>query len=88
MKHLRNYVEGINRYAKIFGEGQDIDVNNLNEEMAQMIFNKIDCDLSPENLCCDGEISAAQVRKKAQMLRGAAADLKKLGYAHRNWCEI
>ena len=87
MTHLRNYVEGINRWAKLFGDAE-IDVNNIDEEAAQRLFQKIDCDLSPENLCCDGELPMAQVKRKAKMLHGAAAELKKMGYASNNCYEI
>ena len=31
-------------------------------------FLTLACRLSPENLCCDGEISAAQARRKAKVL--------------------
>ncbi len=37
--------------------------------------NQIETDLSPENLCCDGEISGAAVRRK---LNGLKAELKEL----------
>ena len=31
---------------------------------AKIIFDMLDCDLSPENLHCDGEISNAEAKKK------------------------
>jgi len=41
----------------------------------ETIRQKLECDLSPENLHCDGEISANQVRIKARMLNGAMSEL-------------
>ena len=44
--------------------------------------------MSPENLHMDGEITAAQARKRARLFTGAYADLKKLGFvpAGRMYC--
>ena len=41
-------------------------------------FDKILCDLSPENLCCDGEISASAARKKASGLHAEWRELERL----------
>lgn len=87
MRNLKVYVDNVNRWAKLFGD-TEINVNNIDEEAAQRLFQKIDGDLSPENLCCDGELSMAQVRRKAKMLRGTIADLEKLGFTPRNCYEI
>jgi len=81
MSHLKEYVEGLNRIAAIFGS-DPIDMDNLDNAAAQKIFDLIDCDLSPENLCCDGELPFAQVQKKAKMLNGAKAELIALGFQH------
>lgn len=41
----------------------------------------IECDLSPENLACDGEASAAWVRQQGARLHKARANvIKQLGY--------
>ena len=37
-----------------------------------------EADLSPENLCCDGELRGAKLRAKSNMLNGAKADLQRL----------
>lgn len=80
MKNLKNYVKGINRWAKLFDDAE-IDINNMDEEAAQRLFQKLEGDMSPENLTCDGELSSAQVNKKFRMLAGARKELRKLGYA-------
>ena len=87
MRNLKKDVESINLMSKLFGVAE-IDVHNIDAEEAQRLFEKIDCDLSPENLCCDGELSRAHWRRNNKLLRGAAAELKKLGFAPRNCYEI
>jgi hypothetical protein len=42
------------------------------------IAESIDCDLSPENLTCDGEISRAEVNRRYRNLTAAAQELIKL----------
>ncbi|KKM96012.1 hypothetical protein LCGC14_1182310 [marine sediment metagenome] len=79
MSHLKEYVEGLNRMSDIFG-GEQIDLDNLDDAVAQRIFNSLDSDLSPENLTCDGELSFAAVQKKARILNGAATELMAMGF--------
>lgn len=79
MRNLRKYVNGMNRFAALFGD-KEINLAHLNNNMAKNLFDKLECDLSPENLCCDGELPAAQVRTKARMLHGAVRELIELGY--------
>lgn len=69
---LAKYVEQKNRWRAIFGE-RELDIKNAADR--QKIADMIDADLSPENLHCDGEISASQARAKYQMLTKAAQDL-------------
>lgn len=40
--------------------------------------NQIECDLSPENLHCDGEISASAARKKEKALMAEYKELNTL----------
>lgn len=42
------------------------------------VAKMIDCDLSPENLSCDGELPRAEVNRRYRELTGAAKDLIKL----------
>jgi hypothetical protein len=80
MRNLTKFVDDRNNWRSIFGNAPhtfpltQADVTELTET--------IDCDLSPENLTCDGEMPAAQVRARAKLLHGAAADLAK--YATEN----
>ena len=88
MKNLTEYVERLNAMNKIF-KRPTIDLDNLTDDMAQDIFNSLDGDLSPENLHCDGEISAAQARKKAKLFYAAANELMALGFrSNEKWSEF
>ena len=72
---LEQYVEEANSWNKIFGKGP-YDLNNAKHR--QDLANKIDSELSPENLTCDGELSPGQVRARYQRLTQAADELKAL----------
>ena len=88
MKNLTEYVERLNAMNRIF-KRPTIDLDNLTDDMAQDIFNSLDGDLSPENLHCDGEISAAQARKKAKLFYAAANELMALGFrSNEKWSEF
>lgn len=70
---IEKYVEQKNQWRKIFGEKP---LSLLNAKDRQAIADSLDCDLSPENLHCDGEISAAQARQKYNFLTRAASELQ------------
>ena len=75
MSVLKDYVEQHNKWNAIFGKAP------LSLAVAadrQRIADMIDGDLSPENLTCDGELSAAQVRTKYNRLITAARQLMKV----------
>lgn len=63
---LTNYVEQMNSWNAIFNTAP-VEFP-LTAEGAQTIAGKLDSELSPENLHCDGEISAAQAQKKYNFL--------------------
>lgn len=73
MKALQAYVDQHNSWSAIVG-GKTWVIGRDN----QAIADSIDCDLSPENLSCDGELSVAQVRQRYTKLTAAARDLVKL----------
>jgi hypothetical protein len=75
MKNIQAYVDQKNRWETLFGHPA-LDLNVAQDRVR--IANAIDCDLSPENLSCDGEISIAQVRARYQTLTKAADELKAL----------
>ncbi len=72
---LENYVDGLNRWGKLFGNKP---LSLLNAKDRQKIADRIDSDLSPENLTCDGELPRSQVQQRFQMLTRAAQELKSI----------
>jgi hypothetical protein len=75
MQNLQQYVDQKNAWETLFGHPA-LDLNVAQDRVR--IANAIDCDLSPENLSCDGELSIAQVRARYQTLTKAADELKAL----------
>jgi len=82
-KDLKQYVDNMNFMATLFNDGDEIDVNNITDADAKRIFEKLDGDLSPENLHCDGEISAGAVRAKKRHFNGVIAGLRRLGFDYQ-----
>ncbi len=69
---LSNYVKDKNCWSALFGTAP-LDLNNAEDRKTSA--ENIDCDLSPENLACDGEASVAHVRKQGRYLRQCAIQL-------------
>lgn len=74
MKELNEFVARENRWAQIFGNTVEIKTPQGRKDVA----GRIDSALSPENLHCDGEISAAEANRKFRFLTKAAEQLMKL----------
>lgn len=74
-RHLEELIENYNFWPRLRGQGRILDIDTLTQADATSLYHRIDSDLSPENLTCDGELPAAQVRQRAQMLQGAVAEL-------------
>jgi hypothetical protein len=75
MKALTAYIEQKNKWAALFN-GNQFEVKTARGR--QRVADSLDCDLSPENLTCDGELSRSQVNAKFKALSGAAMELRKL----------
>jgi len=73
--NLETYVEMKNSWSKIF-KGKELSL--LNAQDRQAIADSLDADLSPENLTCDGELPAGQVRQRAAFLRRCAQELQSI----------
>ena len=77
MKALTAYVEQKNQWHALFGKQANyLDLNKPADR--QRIANMIDAELSPENLTCDGELGAAQVRARYKQLTTVAKELIQL----------
>jgi len=75
MSALQKYVDQKNRWNSIFkGKQYEIKTSKGRQEVADCL----DSDLSPENLCCDGELSRSQVLTKQRALVAVVKELQKL----------
>jgi hypothetical protein len=70
---LDQFVARENQFARIFGQAP---LKITKAQDRQTIAELIDSRLSPENLHCDGEISAAEARRKYEFLAQAARQLQ------------
>lgn len=72
IEDLEQYVESKNKWRKVFGEAE---LSLLNPSDRKTIAELLDCDLSPENLTCDGEADPSWVRKQHAFLIRCAREL-------------
>jgi hypothetical protein len=75
MKALQKYIDQKNQWNAIFN-GTQYEVYTV--EGRKRVAQSIDCDLSPENLSCDGELPRSQVQARYRALTAAATDLVRL----------
>jgi len=72
---LQKYIDQKNKWNRLFkGKEYEIQTSKGRQEVADCL----DCDLSPENLSCDGELSRSQVQVKYRQLTQVAKELQKL----------
>lgn len=74
MKHLKQYVDQKNFWLELRNI-QIMDAAKLDLKQIQHLYEDIMCDLSSENLCCDGELRGAALKKKTAMLNSAMREL-------------
>lgn len=72
ISNLEAYVEKKNSWGALFKQPT---LSLLNAKDRQRIAESIDGDLSPENLTCDGELPASQVRQRHAFLTRCAQEL-------------
>jgi len=72
---LEAYVAQKNTWTRIF-KGPELSL--LNAQDRQRIADMIDCDLSPENLSCDGELPRAEVNRRFRELTRCADQLRSI----------
>ena len=75
MQALNDYVAQKNYWNSLF-QSAPLDLNNAQDR--KTIAQCIDSELSPENLTCDGELPASQVRARYKQLNTVAKQLVKL----------
>jgi hypothetical protein len=81
MKNLKAYVESKNQWNAIFSTPAM--TFPLSQTNVDSLMDGIGSELSPENLCCDGEASVTHVRAKARQLNSVRKDLEQ--YCLDNW---
>jgi len=75
MQALNDYVAQKNYWNSLFNSAP-LDLSNAQDR--KTIAQSIDTELSPENLSCDGELPASQVRARYKQLNTVAKQLVKL----------
>jgi hypothetical protein len=75
MTALQKYIDQKNRWNSLIKSPQ-FEIKTA--QGRQSVADCLDCDLSPENLSCDGELSRSQVQVKYRQLTQAAKELQKL----------
>ena len=78
--NVQKYMDQLNFFRVNFEQKPPYTINSLNDEVANTLFHSLDGDLSPENLHCDGEISAAQARSKYRFFHKVINELTTAGY--------
>jgi hypothetical protein len=85
MKTLQAFIDRTNSWRQIFGdELVSTHVRRLTQKDADDLFEEISAGLSPENLCCDGEASAAHIKIESRLLNKAKRELLDLGFTPTN----
>jgi len=74
MKHLQAYIDRNNKWNSLFS-GNKVIYEVATARGREFIARRIDADLSPENLSCDGELPRAEVQRRYKELTGAAREL-------------
>lgn len=69
---LEAFVERENNWERLF---KQTPLSLMNAKDRQRIADKIDSQLSPENLSCDGELSRAQINARYRELTRCAEEL-------------
>jgi hypothetical protein len=75
MRYLTQYLNHYNFGRRFFDKKADVTVDNMTLDEANALAENMSAAWSPENLTCDGELSHAQVQRKAREIRNAAYEL-------------
>jgi len=74
MRNLEKFIKDQNAWTSFFGS---VPITfPLTQAAADQVARTIDAKLSPENLHCDGEISAAEANRKYRFLSTVARELE------------
>jgi hypothetical protein len=79
MRYLTQYLdERFNFWRVNIDKKPAITITNMTLDDANRIAESLVGDMSPENVSCDGELSAAQVRARVRLYQNAASQLLEL----------
>lgn len=78
-KFLQAYLQQRNFNRTIFEKKPPYDMEAVCTEDLQELYYALESDLSPENLCMDGEASPAYVMQRSTFLHAALDALKAMG---------
>ena len=76
-QELQAFVDRENRHTKLFSPSRAL-LDLASAADRQTVADRIDCQLSPENLSCDGELPRSEVQARYRSLSRAAAQLLQL----------
>jgi hypothetical protein len=76
-KLVKQYMTDTNYYRVIFNQPM-MDSNDLSWDDVIDLSERVERDLSPENLTCDGEIPYAQVMPRARFLNAVRDELDEM----------
>ena len=83
MKNLQAYIDQKNTWGSFFNSPQ---INfPLSQTQVNDLARSLDGDLSPENLHCDGEISATEANRKYRFYAQVYRELEQ--YCLNNWLD-
>lgn len=75
MKALQAYIDQQNKWNAMF-RGEQFEVKSAAGR--QRVAQRLDADLSPENLSCDGELPRAEVARRYKTLTAVSKELMQL----------
>jgi hypothetical protein len=81
---LVKFIEQENRTRKFFNQ-TPYDINNISAADAQAMFQRLDSNLSPEILACDGERPRSEQIRLGKIYRQAFDDLRRAGFTPQGY---
>ena len=73
-RQLQSYLDQQNLW-RTHENKAPLEIHTLTVVQAQTLMESLECNLSPENLSCDGELSRAQVNARFRLYTGAIQGL-------------
>lgn len=78
MKNLTAFIAQQNFHVSLFGGKHLGAAQSLSAADRAELLAVLEGALSPENLCCDGELTGRALQQKSRMLNGALRELRAL----------